>query len=470
MTATLTIARPGSSVRDSIEDAVTTARRRGQPALVTRIERLKLPPDPLAFLAASSAALGGGILWDQTHTGFAFSGAGAAFDIRADGPGRFGNVSAIVRNLGETFSRDDDAIFPIIGGFAFDVDGESSTIWRAFPDSRMVIPRVVLQTDGDSALVRVTLPIEPGASAHDVGDEMRRLFDDAQRWAEMPLPVTTDQVIVTSLPHPSRNVWESSVATAIALIRHDILDKVVLAREVRLHASIPISPVATLARLRSLDPEATVFAMQSGADWFIGATPERLVRLESGRVDVTCLAGSIAAGQSPRERARLAVQLLASDKDREEHEIVVRSTMSALAEVCEEVERLAGTPRVVVARSVQHLETPVSGQLSSAGHVLDLVERLHPTPAVGGHPRDIALRVIHELEEIDRGWYAGPFGWTDLNGSGEFAVAIRSALLSGRMASLFAGCGIVADSVPTAEFEETGLKLRPMLVALGAAR
>jgi isochorismate synthase len=209
--------------------------------------------------------------------------------------------------------------------------------------------------------------------------------------------------------------------------------------------------------------------MQSGGAWFLGASPERLVRLRDNRVDVTCLAGSIGMGSGDDERRQLASRLLASAKDREEHEIVVRSTMSALAEVCEKVTRFPGTPRVATARAVQHLETPVSAEMCEAGSVLDLVERLHPTPAVGGYPTDRALAIMRELEEIDRGWYAGPFGWSDLDGSGEFAVAIRSALLSGRMASVFAGSGIVADSVPSAEYEETCLKLRPMLAALGAA-
>ena len=208
--------------------------------------------------------------------------------------------------------------------------------------------------------------------------------------------------------------------------------------------------------------------MQSDSAWFLGASPERLVRLRDNRVDVTCLAGSIGMGSDEDERRRLAGRLLTSTKDREEHEIVVRSTMSALSEVCEEVTRLQGTPHVVTARSVQHLETPVSARMCEAGSIIDLVERLHPTPAVGGSPGIVRSRSC-ELEEIDRGWYAGPFGWTDLDGSGEFAVAIRSALLSGRMASVFAGSGIVADSVPAAEFEETCLKLCPMLSALGAA-
>ena len=253
------------------------------------------------------------------------------------------------------------------------------------------------------------------------------------------------------------------------MIRQGALDKVVLAREERLLAESPFSPTSTLARLRRFDSTATLFGMQSGDSWFLGASPERLVRLGDNRVDVTCLAGSIGMGHDDEERLQLADQLLGSKKNREEHEIVVRSTMSALVEVCEDVTRLAGTPRVVIARAVQHLETPVSARMSDGGSVLDLVERLHPTPAVGGYPADRARSIISELEEIDRGWYAAPFGWTDLDGSGEFVVAIRSALLSGRIASLFAGSGIVADSVPQAEYEETCLKLRPMLSALGAA-
>jgi isochorismate synthase EntC len=122
----------------------------------------------------------------------------------------------------------------------------------------------------------------------------------------------------------------------------------------------------------------------------------------------------------------------------------------------------------VPARSVQHLESGLTGTLPSAGHVLDLVERLHPTPAVGGYPRDRALSIMRELEETERGWYAGPIGWIDLEGSGEFAVAIRSALIAGAAASLYAGCGIVAGSRPSEEFIETRLKLEPMLAALGA--
>jgi isochorismate synthase len=469
MTATLSIDRPAASARAAVTNAVSLARGLGRPVLFTSVERLPLTPDPLAFLAASSGALGGGIYWEQPAAGLAFSGAGSALALQANGPARFGEISSSLRDLSAWLVRDDEgARFPIIGGFSFGVDAARSPHWSNFPHARLVVSRVLLQIDGEDALVRVTCQVDPASSVDEVDSTVNRHFDQARQWAEASVTLAAGAIELFTESHPERQAWESAVATAVSLIRQQMLDKVVLAREVRLHAAAPISLISTLDNLRAMDRDATLFAMQTASDWFLGATPERLVRLQDGRVDVTCLAGSIGIGQSPPERAQLAASLLASAKDREEHEIVVRSTMRVLEELCDDVTRASATPRVVTARSVQHLETPISGRLCSAGHILDLVERLHPTPAVGGFPQDVALSVIRELEEIDRGWYAGPFGWTTLDGAGEFAVAIRSALLSGGAASLFAGGGIMADSDPTAEFDETTLKLRPMLAALGA--
>jgi isochorismate synthase len=332
-----------------------------------------------------------------------------------------------------------------------------------------VVPRVLIQIADGVALLRVTVPVDQDSSDTEAGFALDVALEQALRWTQTPLPTPDASTLLDRRSMPGRQAWESSVAAAVSLIRQDQLDKVVLAREERLHFDLAISPVATLARLRDADPDATRFALQSGASWFIGATPERLVRLQDGRVDVTCLAGSIAMGRDEPETRHLAARLLASTKDQEEHDIVVQSALDALRDICEDVTPAPDSPRVARARSVQHLETPITARMSRAGHVLDLVERLHPTPAVGGYPQDRALAAIRELEAIDRGWYAGPIGWADLHGDGDFAVAIRSALLSGRSASLFAGCGIVADSQPTAEWDETNLKLRPMLAALGVA-
>jgi menaquinone-specific isochorismate synthase len=469
VTTAVCLERPRPRAHLRIDEAVARARQLGRTSLLSRVERLPIAPDPIAFLAASSAALGTGTLWQQSATGFAFAGAGSACELRATGPGRFGQMSSAMRHLQSRLVLDDGATFPCLGGFAFGEHDEGSHIWNDFPGARLVIPQVLIQNDGHDALLRVTVEVAPRSSPGEIEKQIDDLFQRARGWVRVPLTVDASQTNVRVEPFPSRTAWESSVATAVALIRQGMLDKVVLAREERLLAESPFSPISTLARLRRFDSAATLFAMQSGSSWFLGASPERLVRLQNDRVDVTCLAGSIGIGRGEQERRQLADLLLSSKKDREEHEIVVRSTMNALAEVCEDVTRLSGTPRVVTARAVQHLETPVSARMSAAGSVLNLVERLHPTPAVGGYPTDRALSIMRELEEIDRGWYAGPFGWTDLDGSGEFAVAIRSALLSHRMASVFAGSGIVADSIPSAEYDETCLKLRPMLSALGAA-
>ena len=457
-------------VAAAAEAAVQVAREHGEPALLSHVESLPYGPDPLAFLAHASAALGGGLLWAQPAARVALAGAGAAVAIRGSGESRFGAVSAAVSRLGQRLVHSGaESRFPLIGGFAFADAQEPSPLWRDFPDALLVAPEILLHIDDRTAVARVTLTVEPRASVPAVARQVQDRLEHARAWAAAPLLMPRGGNLVTSHSIPDRPVWESSVATAVSQIRSGLLDKVVLAREERLLADSPFSAVDTLIRLRGQDPTATLFAIQAGASWFVGATPERLVRLADGRVDVTCLAGSIGIGESAMEREALAAQLLASEKDRLEHEIVVQSTMTALLEICDEVTRLPGTPRVVAARSVQHLETPLQARLARAGTVLDLVERLHPTPAVGGSPRGAALALLRELEEIERGWYAGPIGWTDLDGRGEFAVAIRSALLTGSRASLFAGCVIVAGSQPAAEFAETRLKLQPMISALGTA-
>jgi isochorismate synthase len=378
-------------------------------------------------------------------------------------------ISTAIREMRKTIvGHETDQRFPLLGGFAFEDAVVEGGAWGDFPGGRLIVPRVVLQSVAERSFVRVSDRISPLDTVDDVTTRMIALRERSKDWLrERTFEHESGDVLGRHLD-PEQAGWEGAVATAVSVIRKGVIDKVVLARAVRLLADAPFAPLAVLSRLRAVDATATVFAMQSGRSWFLGATPERLVRLIDGRVEVTCLAGSIGIGTTDEEQRILAAQLLASEKDIEEHEIVVRWTMDALDELCNEVTRLPGTPRVAIARSVQHLETPITARLSAEGQVLDLVERLHPTPAMGGAPREAALNVIRELEEIERGWYASPFGWTDLDGSGEFAVAIRSALISGRTASVFAGNGIVADSDPAAEFDETELKLRPMLAALDA--
>ena len=216
-----------------------------------------------------------------------------------------------------------------------------------------------------------------------------------------------------------------------------------------------------LARLRSEAPACTRFAIRRAGVVFLGATPERLIARRGELVETEALAGSIRAEHTARAR-----ELLQSSKDRTEHELVVREIVAALAPLTSELE-LAKEPEVRTLRHLLHLRTPIRGRLSEPRHVLELVERLHPTPAVGGVPTAAALDWIRNHEPDQRGWYAGPFGWFDPSGDGEFVVALRSGVLDAHRLYLYAGNGIVRASRAEAEWAETRLKLAALLAAAG---
>jgi isochorismate synthase len=170
-------------------------------------------------------------------------------------------------------------------------------------------------------------------------------------------------------------------------------------------------------------------------------------------------------GATPEEDARIGEELMNSSKNRHEHAVVVDTIKSALGAVCDKVQA-AEAPGLLKLANVQHLYTPITGQLQANHSILELVEQLHPTPAVGGLPNKSALEAIREREQLDRGWYAAPVGWLDAKGDGEFVVALRSALLRGNKAVLFVGCGIMGDSDPATEYQESCLKAKVMLSAL----
>jgi len=208
-----------------------------------------------------------------------------------------------------------------------------------------------------------------------------------------------------------------------------------------------------------------VFAVGRGDATFVAASPELLVRKEGQRASTVALAGSARRSADPAVDEHLGEQLLVSEKDRHENAIVARRIASALRPHAVWVSA-APEPVLVRVANIQHLATPLRAQLVSPLGAIELAEILHPTPAVGGEPKEIAGRLIPALEGLDRGWYAGPVGWTDAGGDGEFCVALRCALLRGRKAHLYAGCGIVRDSDPSDELAESELKLGALLPLL----
>lgn len=260
-----------------------------------------------------------------------------------------------------------------------------------------------------------------------------------------------------------------AVEKVIDRIRKGDFAKVVLAREERFTFAGRLEASSVLERLREQQPTSYLFAFEQNGSCFIGASPEQLVKKEGDICYSTCLAGSIRRGKTIREDEELGHWLLQDEKNLQEHQFVVEMIKEAMAEACENV-HIPTKPQLLKMRDIQHLYTPVVGENRRNVSLVSLVERLHPTPALGGTPREKALATIRALEPLDRGWYAAPIGWLDALGNGEFAVAIRSGLLQGNEASLFAGCGVVGDSDPLSEYEETKVKLKPMLSALGVKR
>jgi len=327
------------------------------------------------------------------------------------------------------------------GTFTFDASSDGSVL---------VVPRVVLGRDGRGQAWLTTIN-EPGEEAA-VGwppPANGLAAPTALRWQD------------GSLPGP---LWEQAVAQAVTAIKAGHLRKVVLARDVFASAAADIDARVLLRRLAARYPDCFTFA----CDGMIGATPELLVRRDGPQVSALVLGGTLPRGAGEAEDLALGEELLASAKNHEEHAYAVDSIREALAPLCQTLE-VDARPALLKYPNLQHLGTRVRGTLAGGGTpktALALAAALHPPAAVCGTPPGVALELIRELEQMDRERYAGPVGWVDADGNGEWGIALRCGQLSGRAARLFAGCGIVAGSEPAAELAETLVKLQPMRGAL----
>lgn len=334
-------------------------------------------------------------------------------------------------------------------------------------------------------------PVAVGALPFRPGDDAELLVPatavvvapDGRTWltcvgteaAPPPDPATVDLATLAAAPPPRPGPgrfevasarppadWCDAVAEATERIRAGRLEKVVLAREITVEADAPIDVAAVVRRLRLGFPGCYVFQV----DGFVGASPELLVARHGTEVRSQPMAGTAPRRGDPAADADAVARLQASPSYRHEHQVTIDAVYDALVPFCSYLD-FEAEPSVVALPNVTHLATTVSGQLSSpTPSVLELVAALHPTPAVCGRPRAAALEVIDELEGFDRGPYAGAVGWTDRHGNGEWAVAIRSAVIDGPHARVFGGNGIVADSDPPTELIETRAKLQALLSVL----
>jgi salicylate biosynthesis isochorismate synthase/menaquinone-specific isochorismate synthase len=454
-----------------VQAALSAARSSGGTVTVGVATELSGEIDPTALVASARRP---GEQWfcleQPDRDGFALAGLGAAHALQAHGAGRFGAVAKQWRELSAAAIIDRDLSGPLgsglvaVGGFAFADDGGQVTEWDGFPPASMLVPELAIARHRGRAQLTLAVPVSPDDDA----DEL--LSAALGRVAELhagrlPLfdPAPLGRYRVQSSMPPSH--YEDAVARAVHRIRAGELEKIVLAREVRVHAPADHDPGAVLGLLRDAFPSCYVFAVGRGDATFLAASPELLVRREGQRASTVALAGSTRRSADPAVDDHLGERLLRSDKDREENEIVVRRIARALAPHSVWV-TAAPEPVVVKVANIQHLATPIRAQLAAPMDAIQLAGVLHPTPAVGGEPWRAAAELIPALEGLDRGWYAGPVGYCDQHGDGEFCVALRCALLRGPVAQLFAGGGIVRDSDPAAELAETEVKLGALLPVL----
>jgi menaquinone-specific isochorismate synthase len=377
------------------------------------------------------------------HRGEGLVGWGVAAIVRTSGDRRFADAKAWWQEQSRAAVVRDEVRQPgtglvCFGSFAFaDEPG----------DSVLVVPEVVVGRRGQTTWVTTTgLAAIPSPPQVEPADE--------------PAPPTGVTFADGAL---SGTEWETRVAAAVDRINAGELEKVVLARDLLASADSDIDVRWPLQRLAESYPMCWTFHV----DGLFGATPEMLVRRERGLVTSRVLAGTIRrTGDDERDLA-LAATLARSSKDLEEHEYAVRSVADSLTPHCTSM-NVPEAPFVLHLPNVMHLATDVAGVAhdSATGTSLDLAAALHPSAAVGGTPADAAKAVIREIEGMDRGRYAGPVGWMDASGDGEWGIALRSAEVDGGVVRLFAGCGIVADSDPAAELAEAQAKFVPVRDAL----
>lgn len=385
-----------------------------------------------------------GLLWSRRGHGLV--GWGTAVRVTPGaGPERFARAEQALRDLADHAHVDDGVGVPGGGLVAF----ASLTFDPRGTGSAMVVPRRIVGRHGDVTFqTRIDGP---------------DLTGDVPEPASVPRPEPVrDRVRFAGSSLPDVQ-WLDAVAQAVKQIGAGDLDKVVLARDHAVWSHHRLDPRWLASRLARRFPDCFTFLV----DALIGATPELLVRRTGREVMSVALAGTAPRGADDRADQAAGAALLASDKDRREHDYAARSVAAALAPLCAS-STVSPEPFLLRLDNVQHLATTVRGTLRDDTSVLALVDRLHPTAAVGGTPRDGALDLIRRLEGMERGRYAGPVGWVAADGDGEFGIALRCAELSGARARLFAGAGIVAGSLPEDELEETRVKLRAMQGALDA--
>ena len=326
----------------------------------------------------------------------------------------------------------------------------------AFPRLRLLLPELVLIQNAQGSFLQV----------NSLGAVYQGRVERFVRHAQEANP-RTHRTMAYSLKRDSFEEWQRIMDKGLGRIASGKIEKLVPSRRIELVAEEPFSSKDVLVNLIDGSARGTVFLYRYGDVFFCGCTPELLLRKHGTQVESMCLAGTCPHGETAEEQAALAEELMASEKNRREHEYVVQFMREVFARNCYSVD-IPATPQIKVLKHVQHLHTPVSAQVMEGTTLMALASQLHPTPALSGTPVGEALMTLREAESYNRGFFGGAVGYVDASGDGEFSVAIRSGVFDGERGWLYAGCGIVEGSDAASEFNEIDLKLKTILSAFMA--
>jgi salicylate biosynthesis isochorismate synthase len=460
----MSVALDAEAVIGSLEELIE--RDADAHRLVSATVELADEVDPAAISFGSRRADDRWFCWEQPDSGFAIGGVGTALEVLSRGRDRFNDIAAgCIRATQDRLAAEPEGLPAGAGpvwatGFAFAPDGGAEPVWSSLPPALAVLPAVSIARTPDGTFL--TASLRPGESL----EALRGRLSSLTAATLTPVDPRPSSAIAITGRHPPER-YEEIVGAAVERIRAGEANKVVLARELTVEAARAHDPAALHGALRDLFPACFCFCFGTPEAAFSGASPELLVRRSGAVAATVALAGTTGRSADPAVDDHLGEAMLHSPKVRDEHGIVVRRIERTLRPYAVWVHTEA-EPAVIKVGNLQHLATPIRAQLADSHSAVELAGHLHPTPAIGGEPRDRAIELIDQLEGLDRGWYTGPIGWMDAAEDGEFCVGLRSALLRDREAHLYAGCGIVADSDPAAELQESELKFEALLPLLSS--
>ncbi len=395
---------------------------------------------------------------------FSFIAVDEAYSIIENGNGRFAATDKKIKDISDKFINNwGDINLPLFtGAMKFTIE-HSDDNWKDFNDSSWFVPEIIICNLDKRHYLIYNFYSEQGFSRNKLIEKFKSKVENVFEILSEPTKVSLPKITNSTGQTPKdKKKWKLQINEALDEINEDHIKKIVLARKIELTLSEELNITKAIEELKKDYPNCHLFAYHKGKSTFFGATPELITKLSGGKIHIDAIAGSIGRGKTDLEDLELEKILTSNKKDLEEHRYVLEHFKSVIDNFGENI-ALDEFPSVKRLKNIQHLLTTIVGDLKPDTSIMNILRELHPTPAVCGFPKDTALNLIKKIENQRRGLYSGIIGWFNFNNEGEFAVAIRSAVTYGNKLVAYAGSGIVEGSEPESEFEETEMKLKPIL-------